>query len=148
MPITVNGPGGVSINFPDGTDPDTINRVMSEAVGGGQAQAAPQQPAPAPVDPRRQKAEEEVRAYRKANPKMTMVDDTVRRLARGTGVGSWLDEGNARLSSILPEALGGRPYEDAIEIERAKDRVGDAESTIVGKLPIIGDVSAGGLTKL
>jgi hypothetical protein len=41
MPITVNGPNGVTINFPDGTDPDTINRVMSEAVGGGAAKAQP-----------------------------------------------------------------------------------------------------------
>ena len=32
MAITVNGPSGVTINFPDGTDPDTINRVMHEAL--------------------------------------------------------------------------------------------------------------------
>ena len=31
MPITVNGQGGVVINFPDGTDPATIDRVMREA---------------------------------------------------------------------------------------------------------------------
>jgi hypothetical protein len=136
---------------PDGKTYDVEAPSIDAAVGAfKQFSGAPQQPepAPAPVDPRRQKAEDEVRAYRAANPTTTMVDDTVRRLARGTGVGSWLDEGNARLSSILPEALGGRPYEDAIEIERAKDRVGDAESTVVGSLPIIGDVSAGGLTKL
>ena len=36
MPITVNGPNGVVINFPDGTDPETINKVMLEASGGGQ----------------------------------------------------------------------------------------------------------------
>lgn len=36
MPITVNGPNGVVINFPDGTDPETINKVMLEAIGGGQ----------------------------------------------------------------------------------------------------------------
>lgn len=41
MTITVNGPGGVSINFPDGTDPDTINAVMSHATGGASPDAAP-----------------------------------------------------------------------------------------------------------
>ena len=34
MTITVNGPNGVTIRFPEGTDPDTINRVMAQAVGG------------------------------------------------------------------------------------------------------------------
>ena len=30
MTVTVNGPNGVTINFPDGTDYDTINRVMTQ----------------------------------------------------------------------------------------------------------------------
>jgi len=41
MGITVNGPKGIVINFPDGTDPATINKVMAEAAG--------QQAGPAPV---------------------------------------------------------------------------------------------------
>ena len=32
--ITVNGPNGITINFPEGTDSATINRVMSEALSG------------------------------------------------------------------------------------------------------------------
>jgi hypothetical protein len=32
--ITVNGPNGVTINFPDGTSPDIINQVMTQAVTG------------------------------------------------------------------------------------------------------------------
>ena len=40
MTITVNGPNGVTIQFPEGTDVDTINRVMTDAVG-GKAQMAP-----------------------------------------------------------------------------------------------------------
>src|SRR5665647_2370272 len=39
MPITVNGPNGVTVNFPDGTDADTIHGVMSQATG----QSAPTQ---------------------------------------------------------------------------------------------------------
>jgi hypothetical protein len=45
MTITVNGPNGITINFPDGTDADTIHGAMSQAVGG----AAPTGPA---IDPK------------------------------------------------------------------------------------------------
>ena len=31
MTVKVNGPDGLVVNFPDGTDRETINRVMSEA---------------------------------------------------------------------------------------------------------------------
>ena len=40
MTITVNGPNGLTINFPDNTDTDTIHEVMSHASGLG----APAQP--------------------------------------------------------------------------------------------------------
>ena len=43
MTITVNGPNGVTIRFPEGTDPDTINRVMAQAVGGKAQMAPPKQ---------------------------------------------------------------------------------------------------------
>ncbi len=33
MPITVNGPNGIVVNFPDGTDADTIHSSMSQATG-------------------------------------------------------------------------------------------------------------------
>lgn len=55
MTITVNGPNGVTINFPDGTDNDTINRVMSEAAGApsgqGQSFAQPKLLAPSVDEP-------------------------------------------------------------------------------------------------
>lgn len=38
MTITVKGPNGVTINFPDGTDEATIDRVMREASGQAQAE--------------------------------------------------------------------------------------------------------------
>lgn len=40
MGITVNGPNGIVINFPDGTDDATISKVMTEAAG-QKATAAP-----------------------------------------------------------------------------------------------------------
>ncbi|MBX9659086.1 MAG: hypothetical protein K2X00_11000 [Nitrospiraceae bacterium] len=106
------------------------------------------QTAQKPVDPIKQRALDQVSAERKASPMMTAVDDTVRNLARGTGLGSWLDEANAATASILPEMLGGRPYDEALAYERAKNELADKESTVVGKLPVIGDVTVGGLTKL
>lgn len=33
MTVTINGPNGVTVNFPDGTDSATINTVMSHATG-------------------------------------------------------------------------------------------------------------------
>ena len=101
-----------------------------------------------PVDPMKQRALDQVSAERKASPMMTAVDDTVRNLARGTGIGSFLDEANAATASILPEMLGGRPYDEALAYQRAKNELADKESTVVGKLPVIGDVTVGGLTKL
>lgn len=44
MPITVQGPNGVTIDFPDGTDPAMIDGVMRQAVGG----TAPSAPAATP----------------------------------------------------------------------------------------------------
>ncbi|WP_315789805.1 hypothetical protein, partial [Bradyrhizobium sp. SZCCHNR3027] len=41
MTITVHGPSGVTIDFPDGTDHDTINKVMTQAVGDGTNVPAP-----------------------------------------------------------------------------------------------------------
>ena len=41
MGITVNGPNGVTVNFPDGTDSETIGRVMAQATGGGKPASKP-----------------------------------------------------------------------------------------------------------
>lgn len=105
-------------------------------------------PKPNPVDPLRQKAREEVSAYRKANPTWTAIDDTVRNFTRGTPIGTLLDEANAATASVLPKFMGGRSYDEALALQRAKDELADEESTVVGKLPVIGDVTVGGLTKL
>lgn len=107
-----------------------------------------QAPAAAPVDPMKQKAEAQVRSYRKDNPIMSTVEDTVRRVARGTGLGSLFDEAGAGVVSMLPESWGGMPYDRAKALINSADKIGDDESTVIGKLPLVGDVSVGGLTKL
>lgn len=70
--------------------------------------------------------------------------DVVRNLTRGTVVGSFLDEANALTAS----ATGQAPYEEALAYQRAQDRAIDKDSTKLGTLPVIGDVTAGGVTKL
>ena len=42
MTVTIDGPNGISIDFPDGTDPATIKQVMDHAIAGAAAPAAPQ----------------------------------------------------------------------------------------------------------
>jgi hypothetical protein len=41
MPITVEGPGGATVEFPDGTSAETINTVMTEHFGGGAKKDTP-----------------------------------------------------------------------------------------------------------
>lgn len=89
-------------------------------------------------------ASQTVAKERKDSPIMTSVDDFVRRLARGTPLGSWADEGNA----VIASTLGIAPYEQQKAYEDAKDTQGDASATKVGSLPVIGDVTTAGLTKL
>lgn len=77
------------------------------------------------------------------------ISDTVRNLARGTPVGSFLDEANAGVSAAqYALGLGGAPYEESLAYQRAKDRALDKESTKIGSLPVVGDITVGGATKL
>jgi hypothetical protein len=62
MTMTVNGPGGITVNFPDGTDADTIDKVMRQAAGGGGAPAEPAGPSPY------QRDTGEADPFRTANP--------------------------------------------------------------------------------
>lgn len=139
---------------PDGKVYEVDAPDAQTAVSAFQRMGQPHPAEPAPPLPKQRReairdwADENVRSNRAASPVMTAVDDTVRRLTRGTPVGSWLDEANALTRSVLPGALGGIDYERAKALEDANDRIGDEESTRIGSLPVIGDVTASGLTKL
>lgn len=74
---------------------------------------------------------------------MQGVRDVGRNVARGSAVGSWLDEANAATA-----AKGDVSYDEAIAYQRATDAAIDKESTKLGSLPLIGDVTAGGVQKL
>lgn len=74
---------------------------------------------------------------------MQSVYDVGRNLVRGTPVGSFLDEGLAGA-----RALAGGDYEEEVALERARNDAADAAGTKLGSLPIIGDVTTAGVTKL
>lgn len=88
------------------------------------------------------------RAMRAKSPTMTGVRDTVTRFVEGTPIGSFFDEAMAGVSSVLPKSLGGMPYSDAKGLLDAERRIRDAESTKLATLPLVGDVTAGGVNKL
>jgi hypothetical protein len=50
MTITVHGPSGVTIDFPEGTDHDTINKVMTQAMAGKEAAPPPDKYQQAAID--------------------------------------------------------------------------------------------------
>lgn len=52
MSITVHGPSGVTIDFPDGTDHDTINKVMTQALSGKADEPPPDKYQQAAIDER------------------------------------------------------------------------------------------------
>ena len=84
-----------------------------------------------------------VASERKEAGKAQTVYDVGRNLLRGTPVGSWLDEGVAGV-----KALAGGDYDEAVSLERARNEAADANATKLGTLPLIGDVTTSGLTKL
>lgn len=122
MPITVNGPNGLSINFPDGTDSDTINRVMLEAVG----KPAPKATAPSPAQPQ---------------PPRNPLNEpgAAERVLRYTPIGSWLDELGAAGDAAINTVTGGRsgrPYAEAqrarVQAQRDSDAAHPIRNTVEG----------------
>jgi hypothetical protein len=86
---------------------------------------------------------------RKGGGMMQGIRDVGRNLARGTPVGSWLDEANAGTQALMKRlGLGGSDYDEAIAYQRATDAAIDKDSTKIGALPVIGDVTMGGVQKL
>jgi hypothetical protein len=58
----------------------------------------------------------------KIAPTRGYIGPAMRSIAQGTPIGTYGDEINATVNSYLPEALGGRPYEETLALERARDR--------------------------
>lgn len=114
--------------------------------------ALPEQHQPAAL---RKWAKEYVAKERANGGTMQSISDFVRNVARGSPVGSWLDEANAGTSAALHAVTGGyagAPYDEALAYQRETDKAIDADSKKLGsiKVPIVGDVdvTTGGLQKL
>lgn len=67
------------------------------------------------------------------------IDDTVRTFTRGSPVGSWLDEANSGIDSILNKITGGRagmPYDERMAYEKARNEAVDKSATPLFTTPL------------
>jgi hypothetical protein len=99
-----------------------------------------QQPAAPQVSSERQSVD----AWRKENPIKAGVRDVARNVVRGLPFGSYLDEAAAGITALRR----GTNYADEKRMVDAMDEAASDNSTKLGTLPLIGDVTAGGLTSL
>lgn len=75
--------------------------------------------------------------------------DAFSNMVRGTIGGSWKDEIDARLNATkYAFGLGGAPYDESLAYLQETNAAIDRESTKLGSLPVIGDVTVGGVQKL
>lgn len=130
---------------PDGKTYEVEAPDMQAAVSALQGMTQPKYDEAAAKD---RMYEGRARAMRKASPTMTGVRDTVQRFVEGTPIGSFFDEAMAGVTSMLPQSMGGQSYADAKGLLDADRRIRDEESTKLATLPIIGDVTVGGVNKL
>lgn len=144
MPITVEGPGGQVIEFPDETPHDTIKSVMAQHFPAldfsRPVEAVRADIAKIPAGPGRDKALNDwadayVAKERGGGDPLRLKEagDIVRNVARGTLVGSFADEANAATSAGLHKLSGGRlgaPYDESLAYQRALDRAIDKEQPI------------------
>ncbi len=85
------------------------------------------------------------RYMREKHPTLTKVRDVATNFVEGYPViGSYLDEGMAGLGSLIT----GQSYDDMKGVLDADRKIKDEESTVIGSLPLVGDVTTGGLTRL
>lgn len=89
-------------------------------------------------------AQDYVAREHKSSPTMMAMADKFRQFVRGFPVGSWMDE----FSAGANHALFGTPTDEGLAYQRERDRYADENSSVIGRLPLIGDVTTGGLTKL
>jgi hypothetical protein len=112
----------------------TLDQVRAHKVGAAApAESKPQTP--------EQKA---VADWRQQNPKTAYVRDVARNVVRGTGIGSFMDEVSAGFRSFTR----GEPYEQSKRMIDAMDEASAADTTTLGTLPLIGDVTTSGLAQI
>lgn len=111
------------LEFPPDTAPDIIRRSIAEnAIDEPSRQSA-----------LKQWADQFVANERSQGGIGQAVGDVVRNVARGTPIGSWLDEANALTSSAMSNFSGGQmgaPYDESVAYQRATDKAIEKESPI------------------
>lgn len=60
------------------------------------------------------------------------IDYATRTFNKGMPWGSWTDEGIALVKSVLPQFAGGMPYNEAVALERARDRAAEKKYSGTG----------------
>ena len=113
----VKFPDGSKINFPEGTDQETMNRVAADhwAKSQGGAQAAPE----VPQEQMRAEADAAVKKEYKDSGFLYDLGDSARNMASGVPVlGGLVDEGLAGANSLM-----GGDYNKTLEYIRARDRL-------------------------
>ena len=138
MTITVQAPNGVSVDFPEGTDADTISKVMRQATGAETSQPAaptPEQPKLSDLDKRM-----DARVAKEAASGLAPHPSPAQYLP----FGSWLDEASAGIDAGLNKISDGRfgaPYDEAKAYQDARQRYIDKNASGIEK----GAAMAGGV---
>lgn len=143
--MEVRGPTGIVIRFPEGTDPQTIDRVMREAVGKQQAPAQPAQPAPQGIAA----ITEQVFRERDAGipqPKtetffdrLQTLDSGVRRVARGVPIlGALADRADPQPEQDAAFQRAHPVLAPALEIGGGIASLGGAAAAIPGAAAALG----------
>ncbi len=131
-------PDGTEIDFPEGTDPAVMSKAASDYWAKNGKPANPfsgkslselkstyrgSRLVDAGDDTRRKIMDAYVEQEAKEGGFGFALDDVGRQLAKGVPViGGVLDEASAGLNSLLPESLGGAPYDESLDYQRARDR--------------------------
>jgi len=99
---------------------------------------------PAQAMPQKTPEQRAVADWREQNPKTAYVHDLARNVVRGLGIGSFADEALAGVRSLAR----GTTYDDEKRFVDAMGEASAADTTTLATLPIVGDVTTGGLTSL
>jgi hypothetical protein len=147
MRIKVTTPDGKSfaLTVPDGMSPDdAVAEFEREVLKVNLDTSKPQAAKPAAPEPGEAKAAAKVAAERAAmTPGMRTVADKLHQFVKGAI--PWSDEIKAAIGTVLP---GGGSFDENLAYQVAKGNAADADSSKLGTLPVVGDVTMGGVTKL
>jgi hypothetical protein len=141
MPIfEIQGPDGKTYEA-DAPDAQAAARAFSQMANLDKSAATPA--APEPSEGERKAAAKAAADRASMTPGMRTVADKLHQFVKGAI--PWSDEIKAAIGTVLP---GGGSFDENLAYQVAKGDAADADSTKLGTLPVVGDVTTGGVTKL